>query len=69
MSFQLWRVQGLRTKNEVHFFPLQDAVDHETTGDCICGPAAEEIETVEGKTRWLYRHHMLQLTQPEEAGD
>jgi hypothetical protein len=45
-----------------HLYPLADAIPHEPTDGCACGPTVK-LDHDEGDT-WVYRHHPL--TQPDD---
>lgn len=45
--------------NEVHVTPTNDAIRHEDSADCPCGPEVIPVEREDGSTGWLYRHHSL----------
>lgn len=61
-----WRLTGIGPGGkDVHFFPLQDAIEHEQVPDCICGPNRTEPEP----GRDAYRHHRLELLDDGEGED
>lgn len=44
----------------IHTVPLNDLVDHDTSGEgCICGPATEAVFRDDGSNGWLVVHHSL----------
>ena len=45
-----------------HLYPLKDAVEHQPTDDCPCGPSSA-LNPDADEDQWLYRHHPL--TQPD----
>lgn len=44
---------------EAHIVPVGDAVEHDITDDCICGPLTVPIERIDGSVGWLIVHHAL----------
>lgn len=45
---------------DVHCYPLNDLVEHDTSGgDCICGPDTEPVPRDDGSIGWLITHHSL----------
>ena len=45
---------------DLHVFPLNDLVDHDTDGgDCVCGPTTEPVERDDGSIGWVVCHHAL----------
>ena len=44
----------------VHTYPLDDVIEHATTGDdCLCGPDCEAVFDADGVCSWLIVHHSL----------
>jgi hypothetical protein len=45
----------------VHVIPLNDLVEHDTSGeqDCICGAETEAVFREDGTNGWLVLHHSL----------
>jgi hypothetical protein len=41
--------------------PGEDAIDHEPSEDCACGPTTVPLPTADGGVWWLYVHHGLTL--------
>ena len=41
-----------------HFYPLLDAVTHEATETCVCGPT-QTLEQDEDGDHWTVKHHPL----------
>jgi hypothetical protein len=52
--------------NGVHVMPCGDAVDHETTDDCVCVPRAEAVPREDGSMGWLTVHHSLDGREAHE---
>lgn len=42
-----------------HVLPLGDAVEHDESEDCVCGPDVEPIQRADGSMAWLVTHHSL----------
>lgn len=56
-----WLTQQL-DNDDVHVVPLGDVIVHAFTDDCICGPTAEAVATVDGNNGhigWMITHHSL----------
>jgi len=58
--------------NHWHVYPDKDRIEHDTesSGECLCGPTSELIETI-GGDRWLHTHHSLdgrEFTEPDYRG-
>lgn len=45
--------------SDAHVIPLGDLIDHDTVGDCPCGPTDTPVETGDGGIRFLAVHHSL----------
>jgi hypothetical protein len=44
----------------VHTIPVNDLIDHDTSGDdCLCGPASEPDIRDDGSCGWVVVHHSL----------
>ena len=43
----------------VHVVPVNDLIEHDVAGDCICGPTAEAAFREDGSNGWLVTHHSL----------
>jgi hypothetical protein len=39
--------------------PVEDLIEHECSAECVCGPACEPVERVDGSFGWLYSHNSL----------
>lgn len=52
----------------VHVIPVNDLVDHDTSGEqeCICGPTHEPVMRVDGSNGWLVTHHSLDGREEHE---
>lgn len=51
----------------MHVVPVGDLVEHETTADCVCGPATEAVFREDGSNGWLVVHHSLDGREAFEA--
>jgi hypothetical protein len=52
----------------IHTMPVNDAIDHEVSEDCACGPTAEAVKADDGSVGWLYIHHSLDGREKCEGG-
>jgi hypothetical protein len=43
----------------LHVVPVNDLIEHDTSGDCICGPETILVERDDGSFGWLVSHHSL----------
>ncbi len=44
----------------VHVWPPDDSIEHDTEGDdCVCGPTMEAIKRDDGSMGWVVMHHAL----------
>lgn len=43
----------------VHSVPLDDAIVHEFTDTCPCGPTTKPTPMPEGRVGWILSHHSL----------
>jgi len=50
----------------LHVIPMNDAIEHEASEDCICGPECQPIQREDGSYGWLYRHHSLDSREMKE---
>jgi hypothetical protein len=44
---------------EIHVKPVGDLIEHESTEECVCGPATEAVFRDDGSTGWMVVHHSL----------
>lgn len=55
--------------NTFHVVPINDLVEHDTTGgDCVCGPTTEPVVREDGTIGWVVTHHSLdgrELREPK----
>ncbi|WP_049556541.1 hypothetical protein [Nonomuraea sp. SBT364] len=53
----------------VHIRPLDDAVGHEESADCLCGPVGENVyaRATTQVFGMIYRHHALRPCHSWEA--
>lgn len=55
-------------RDDVHVFPVDDLVEHDTDGgECVCGPRTEPVPREDGSIGWLIRHHSLDGREHHEA--
>lgn len=45
--------------NELHVVPVDDLIEHDTVGDCPCGPTTKPVERDDGSNGWMVTHHSL----------
>ncbi len=51
----------------VHVVPVDDLVEHDTSGDsCVCGPATEPVMRDDGSCHWVTRHAALDGREQQE---
>lgn len=43
----------------VHVMPINDLIEHESSGDCACGPRTEIVQRDDAPDGHLYVHHSL----------
>lgn len=60
-----WTVLQLDS-GEVHVRPTVDAVAHELSDDCVCGPRTEVVLRADGRTGWMVVHHSLDGREEHE---
>lgn len=53
----------------IHVRPIEDAVEHELTEQCVCGPDVVRTEGFKDDVAYIVTHHPLRLvpTTPAEA--
>lgn len=60
-------------QDTVHVTPVGDLIDHDTTEDCVCVPAAVPVPRSDGSTGWVITHHSLDGREhrptPATSGD
>lgn len=39
--------------------PADDLIQHDTVGDCVCGPTTEPVVRDDGSIGWVVVHHAL----------
>lgn len=63
------RASGLIvTIGDIHCYPTNDLIEHDTDGDdCICGPAMEPVERADGSYGWVIVHHSLDGREHAES--
>jgi hypothetical protein len=45
--------------DEAHVVPVNDLVEHDTEGDCVCVPEVRPVPRDDGSVAWLVVHHSL----------
>lgn len=50
----------------VHPDTGRDAIDHESTEACVCGPTTVPLPTADGEIWWLHMHHGLTVGEMAE---
>ena len=43
----------------LHVLPINDLIEHETTGSCPCGPDEQLVQRDGEPDRWMVVHHSL----------
>ena len=43
----------------IHTIPVNDLIEHDCEGDCICGPEVIPVPRDDGSMGWLISHHSL----------
>lgn len=56
------------TAGEWHVHPVGDAMEHELTDDCPCGPESVPEKRDDGSVGWLIVHHSLDGREMSEHG-
>jgi hypothetical protein len=52
-----------------HVVPVDDLIKHETTDDCVCGPAQQAVIRDDGSIGWVVVHHALDNREQTEQDD
>ncbi|WP_341719954.1 hypothetical protein QQG74_09710 [Micromonospora sp. FIMYZ51] len=52
--------------DDIHVTPVADLIDHDTAGDCPCGPQIERVVRDDGSDGWLHIHHSLDGREQKE---
>jgi hypothetical protein len=52
--------------DELHVVPVNDLIEHDTLGDCPCGPETRPVERDDGSFGWLVTHHSLDGREARE---
>lgn len=42
-----------------HVYPMADVIEHELSGDCVCGPEAQPVTREDGSIGWVIVHASL----------
>lgn len=50
----------------LHVVPVADLIEHDTTGDCPCGPADHPTPHQDGTIGWITVHHSLDNREATE---
>lgn len=45
--------------SELHVIPLNDLIEHDTAGECVCVPASQPVKRDDGSVGWLMVHSSL----------
>lgn len=53
--------------DELHIVPLNDLVEHDTEGDCVCVPEARPVTREDGSVGWMVVHHSLDGREASET--
>ena len=57
-----------REYGPVHVVPINDLIEHETSGDdCVCGVRVEAVFRDDGSNGWVYVHHSLDGRELHES--
>lgn len=51
----------------VHVIPVNDLIEHDPLGHCVCGPAFEQVQGDDGEPGWLITHHSLDNREKDEC--
>lgn len=51
----------------VHVMPMDDAIEHEDSDDCVCGPITKPVEREDGTIGWVVVHHSLDGRENRQA--
>ena len=49
-----------------HVIPVDDLVEHDADGDCVCRPTAEAVKQDDGSVVWVHTHHSLDGREASE---
>lgn len=66
MSWTVWVVERGGVHLGVHVKPDDDAIAHESSNDCCCGPEIEPVPREDGSMGWLISHHSLDGREKNE---
>lgn len=50
----------------LHVVPVSDLIEHDTIGECPCGPQDQPVKADNGSMRWLTVHHSLDNREATE---
>lgn len=50
----------------IHVLPIKDALDHESSDECVCGPSPTPVKREDGSVGWFQTHHSLDGREAEE---
>lgn len=53
--------------DDFHVYPVNDLVEHDRTGECICGPETQPVERDDGSLGYVIVHHSLDGRELSEA--
>lgn len=52
---------------DLHVVPVGDLIEHDTDGECVCGPTDTPVEDDEGAIRFMAVHHSLDGREQKES--
>ena len=44
---------------DLHVVPVDDLIEHDTIGECACGPTDQPVKRDDGSIGWIAAHHSL----------
>jgi hypothetical protein len=53
-------------EHELHVVPLNDLIEHDTTGTCTYGPTDQPMKRDDGSVGWLTIHHSIDGREANE---
>lgn len=65
----MWATCGPRmtTSSDYHVYPVNDLIEHDREGDCVCGPEATPVKRDDGSVGWIMVHHSLDGRENREG--
>jgi hypothetical protein len=52
---------------DLHVVPIGDLIQHDTTGECVCGPTEQPVKARDGAVGWIAVHHSLDGREADEG--